>query len=274
MKSTAPRIYCIPAINAPTVAVFRRGPSDWSHIGCWDIAQWRYTPGAWLKGRVFPRCSDLSPDGRLLCYFAHQPGATWEYGEAYITLSRLPWFTALHAFPSCGTWARGFSFTEDKRAGLVEAAALPMRYGLRATPLIQFAIERARGWSETAESDPRDPKDIWDQHRNARMHKIQPGGKRVLRLESIGWAGGEFNTGQSIDGMHVSYALESGDTVERLNHLQWADWDHTGNLLTATRKGKLQAWALSQHTPKLRFEADLTVLKPTPTPAPAWASQW
>ena len=110
--SVPPRIYCIPATAAPIVAVFRRGPTNWSHVGRWDVEERRYEPGAWLGGRIFPRRSDLSPDGRFLCYFAHKPSATWEHGEAYVALSKLPWLTALHAFRTCGTWTRGYYFTE------------------------------------------------------------------------------------------------------------------------------------------------------------------
>ena len=102
-----PRIYCIPATQAPIVAVIARGPTSWCRVGRWDLDQRRYEPGAWLAGRIFPRRSDLSPDGRFLCYFAHKPGASWEHGEAYVALSKLPWLTALHAFATCGTWTRG-----------------------------------------------------------------------------------------------------------------------------------------------------------------------
>lgn len=111
-KPVPPRIYCIPAADAPVVAVFRRGPSNWAHVGRWDLAAGRYEPGAWLGGRLFPRRSDLSPDGQYLCYFAHKPSATWEHGEAYVAISKLPWLTALHSFPTCGTWTRGYCFTE------------------------------------------------------------------------------------------------------------------------------------------------------------------
>lgn len=104
MKPTPPRLYCIPATRAPVVAVLRRGPSDWAHVGRWDLSEGRYEPGAWLKARIFPRRSDLSPDGRYLSYFAHDPRADWEHGEAYVAVSKLPWLTALHAFGTCGTW--------------------------------------------------------------------------------------------------------------------------------------------------------------------------
>jgi hypothetical protein len=273
-KKVSPRIYCIPATEAPVIAVFRRGPTNWSHVGRWDLAKGRYEPGAWLRGRIFPRRSDLSPDGRLLCYFAHKPSATWKQGEAYVALSKLPWLTALHAFGTCGTWTRGFFFTEDGGCDNLEDTKLPIPYGLRSIPMVQFANERRRGWEETPDSPPRDPKDVWDQHRNALMQKRQPEGNRMLYMESVGWAGGEFGVDHAVDGLRVRYSLESDGTLAPLNELQWADWDREGRLLVATRSGKLQVRNLDDDGPEILFEQDLSLLEPDPAAAPAWAQRW
>lgn len=270
----APRIYCIPATKAPVAAVFRRGPTTWSHVGRWDLAQRRYEPGAWLRGRIFPRRSDLSPDGRLLCYFAHRPTAGWEQGDAYVALSKLPWLTALHAFGTCGTWTRGFFFTEDGGSGALEGAKLPIPYGLRSIPVVQFANERRRGWEEAPDSPLRDPSDAWDQRRNARMQKRQPGGNRLLHVESLAWAGGEFGVDQAVDGLRVQYSMESGGDLESLDDLQWADWDRDGRLLVATRDGRLQARNLEAGLVRIVFEEDLSLLAPNPSPAPDWAHHW
>ncbi|OQW33628.1 MAG: hypothetical protein A4E19_02990 [Nitrospira sp. SG-bin1] len=273
-RSVPPRIYCIPAIQAPVVAVFRRGPSNWSHIGRWDLTAERYEPGAWLGGRIFPRRSDLSPDGRYLCYFAHKPSATWEHGEAYVALSKLPWLTALHAFGTCGTWTRGYYFTEDSGRDDQQMERLPIPYGLRSIPVVQFANERRRGWTEAEDSPPRDPKDAWDEHRNALMRKPQPNGTRVLCVESVGWAGGEFGVDQAVDGLNVRYSLESNGNLEPLDDLQWADWSRGGQLLVATRAGVLQMRNLEGDNHQILFEADLSTLEPNPAPAPAWAQRW
>ncbi len=273
-RRAAPRIYCIPATMAPTVAVIRRGPTNWSHVGRWDLARGRYEPGAWLAGRIFPRRSDLSPDGRLLCYFAHKPNATWQHGEAYVALSKLPWLTALHAFATCGTWTRGYFFTEDRGGDVPENAKLPMGYGLRSIPAVQFAIERRRGWEEAPDSPRRDSKDIWDQRRNARMRKRQPLGNRLLCVESLGWAGGEFGVDQAVDGLRVRYSLESDGKLELLDDVQWADWDRKGQLLVATRSGKLQVRNPHWERTEILFEIDISPLEPTPAVAPAWARRW
>lgn len=237
----------------------------------------RYDPGGWLAGRLFPRRSDLSPDGRLLCYFAHKPGATWVYGDTYVAVAKLPWLTALHAFATCGTWTRGYYFTDD--AGDSSDIELPGGYRLRPAPVAQFATERRRGWQEAAHSPARGANDFWDQRRNAVMQKRQPGGERLLRVESLGWAGGEFGVGQAVDGLRVSYSLESGTQALRLDDVQWADWDADGRLLVATRDGRLAIRQLHAESKmgngfETVFEQDLSLLEPNPTPAPAWARRW
>lgn len=274
MKTPAPRIYCIPAIDVPVVAVFRRGPSNWSHVGRWDLAQSRYESGAWLRGRIFPRRSDLSPDGRLLCYFAHKPNSSWEQGDAYVALSRLPWLTALSAFGTCGTWTRGYYFTRDGGCDDAELADLPIQYGLRASQAVQFVSERRRGWEETSDCPPRDSDDLWDESRNVRIQKRQPGGDRVLCVESEGQAGGEFGAGLTVDGMRVRYSLESGGSLEMLDDVQWADWSREGHLLVATVSGRLEVRKAGSEGFECLFGEDLSLLEPDPTPAPDWAGSW
>jgi hypothetical protein len=265
------------ATAAPIVAVFRRGPAAWSHVGRWDLDALRYEPGAWLRGRLFPRRSDLSPDGRWLCYFAHKPTARWEHGEAYVAVSRLPWLTALHAFATCGTWTRGYHFARDSESDATLApplAGAPIPYALRSTPAVQFETERRRGWEEAPDSPPRAPGDAWDQHRNARMQKRQPGGERLLTVESLGWAGGEFGSHQAVDGLRVRYALEVDGNLTVLDDLQWADWDSAGRLLAATRAGALQVRVLGPAGMATIFSEDLTRFEPEPVAPPAWAHEW
>jgi hypothetical protein len=273
-RKVPPRIYCIQATKAPIVAVFRRGPTNWSHVGRWDLGKGCYEPGAWLAGRIFPRRSDVSPDGRFLCYFAHKPGAAWEHGEAYVAVSKLPWLAALHAFGTCGTWTRGYYFTEDKHCENLEETKLPIPYGLRSIPVVQFANERRRGWEEAGDSPERDPRDAWDERRNARMQKRQPRGDRLLCVESLGSAGGEFGVDQAVDGLRINYWLERDGEIQLLNHLQWADWDPDGHLLVATRSGKLQILDFNGDRSEVLFEEDLSLLEPSPTPTPAWAGRW
>src|SRR6476646_6895809 len=111
----APRLFGIPAVAAPIVAVLRRGPSDWSNVGRWDVERATYDSGAWIKGNLYPQRCDVSPDGQWLCYFTLQGRATWKAGTTYVAISRLPWLHALAAWGTTGTWTRGAHFVDDPR---------------------------------------------------------------------------------------------------------------------------------------------------------------
>jgi hypothetical protein len=180
----------------------------------------------------------------------------------------------LHAFPTCGTWTRGYHFIREKDPTKPDDAQLPIPYGLQPTPAVQFATERRRGWTEAPDSPQRDPKDAWDQHRNVRLQKPQPGGNRLLCVESIGWAGGEFGVDQAVDGLRVRYWLEADGDIRLLDDLQWADWDREGRFLAATRSGRLQIRDLDAVGSQAIFDEDLTPYKPDPVPAPSRAQRW
>jgi len=68
--------------------------------------------------------------------------------------------------------------------------------------------------------------------------------------------------------------MEVDGDIQVLDHLQWADWHKTGQLLTATRNGNLQICHLEGNTLHTVFEQDLSVLAPQPVPAPDWAQHW
>ena len=96
----------------------------------------------------------------------------------------------------------------------------------------------------------------------------------MLCVESLGRGGGEYGVDQAVDGMSIRYSVESDGDLKLLDDLQWADWDREGNLLVATRSGKLQLRNLDGDHPGNVFEEDLSVLEPNPIPAPPWAKRW
>lgn len=106
-----PRVFVITAAGADVAVVFRRGPSEWYHLLGWDLATDRVTPGAWFRGRLFPEKCDLSPDGSLLLYSAHQGRKSGSsYTHAWTAVSRAPWLTALALWPMGTTYGGGGRF--------------------------------------------------------------------------------------------------------------------------------------------------------------------
>ncbi|MDX3108138.1 hypothetical protein ACIBO5_57895 [Nonomuraea angiospora] len=105
------RLYVLPAAAAPTAVIMRRGPSAWWHLLTWDLEAGELTPGAWLRGMLYPERSAVSPDGKLLGYFALGHGRhPW---DTYFAVSKVPWLTALAAWHTHGTWTGGCAFAAD-----------------------------------------------------------------------------------------------------------------------------------------------------------------
>jgi len=269
-----PRLFCIPARDATTIAVIRRGPSAWCHVSRWDPAQGTLDLGAWLHGTVYPQRCDLSPDGRWLASFVLKAGARWSIGSTYLAVSRLPWLTALAAWETCGTWTRGLTFVDDRerldpgepQAG--DIGQMRRRFGLAGTRAESFAVERRHGWTETADTPPRSHADAWDEQREVIMEKARPGGGRLMvrgryaAFRDMGPAWGA-----------PRYALDEAGHHE-LEGVQWADWDASGRLLVATTKGALEVRAEPFDAASAVWRYDLGPLRPQPTEPPAEASRW
>jgi hypothetical protein len=63
------------AAGGDKAVILRRGPRTHYRLVAWDLATDRFTLGQWMKGLI--RLCDLSPNGRMLIYWAAQyhPGA-------------------------------------------------------------------------------------------------------------------------------------------------------------------------------------------------------
>jgi hypothetical protein len=275
-----PRLFGIPATESPVVAVIRRGPSGWCHLGRWDPDAGTYEPGAWTRGAIYPQRCDLSPDGRWVVTFTLKASSSWGPGATFVAVSRLPWLTALAAWGTDGTWTRGLCFVPRGSAAypppppdVGDLAPLLRRYALDRRRPRTFAVERDRGWTETEDTPPRGDDDPWDERRIDRltMEKPRPG-DGVTRLLVRGWyaayRGGEPGRGPA------RYAVADGGARELpLHGVQWADWTRDGRLLVATTDGELQVRE-DPRDPAAVWRFDCASLLPDPAPPPALAHDW
>lgn len=134
-----------------------------------------------------------------------------------------------------------------------------------------FAVERRRGWTETADTPPRAPGDAWDEQRSLRvtMEKARPGARGGVRLTVRGHYAA-FRSSLPYADKDIEYAIVTNGRARSLDDAQWADWAPDGRLLVATRDGRLQI----RDGEAVMFDVDLAALNPTPTPPPADASVW
>ncbi len=112
ISTPPPRLFVIPAKDAPLAVVIRRGPAAWTRLTLWETRGDTFTPGAWFRGRIYEEKCDLSPDGKLFVYAAHQGRrVTTSFTDSWTAVSRPPWLHALALWPMGTTYGGGGRFT-------------------------------------------------------------------------------------------------------------------------------------------------------------------
>jgi hypothetical protein len=95
--------------------VIRRGPSKCVATMLWDRTTDQFRLGQWLKGRIYERRSDLSPDGRHFLYFAMNGRWQTESRGSWTAISRAPYLKAIAFFPKGDCWHGGGLWTGSRR---------------------------------------------------------------------------------------------------------------------------------------------------------------
>lgn len=281
----SPRIYVLPAAHAAQALVVRRGPTRWWHLLEWNLEKPALRSGAWLKGTLYPRRCGLSPDGKIFGYFVHKQRQDRSWPDSYFAVSKAPWFRALAAWETVGTWTGGCQF-DDHGNLIVEAAmnakpfvgSFPKRViyrGLDTNWLRRdIANELSRGWT------------LWDIEEDERIFDIPLKQTPALLLSAanpqvpsselvLAHRGTDF-TRPAMEGAQLTYLLRDSRTesFRTLRGVQWADWAADGRLLTARTNGFLEIHEPCDSEWICTWKADLSEMKPNPEPAPDSAQHW
>jgi hypothetical protein len=99
------------ARDAPLGLVIRRGPSSRVATILWHRQRDTFELGQWLKGRIYERRCDLSPDGAHFLYFAMNGQWQSESRGSWSAISRAPYLRAIGFFPKGDCWHGGGLFT-------------------------------------------------------------------------------------------------------------------------------------------------------------------
>lgn len=81
----------------------------------WDRKKDSFRVGQWLKGRIYERRADLSPDGKYLIYFAMNGKWHSETGGSWTAVSCAPYLKAVALFGKGDCWNGGGLFTGKRR---------------------------------------------------------------------------------------------------------------------------------------------------------------
>jgi hypothetical protein len=107
------RVHPILARNANTAVIIRRGPSKSVCTMLWDRRNDTFKLGQWLRGRIYERRCDLSPDGRHFIYFAMNGKWSGPMKGSWTAISRAPYLKALALWPWGDCWNGGGLFHSD-----------------------------------------------------------------------------------------------------------------------------------------------------------------
>lgn len=241
--SSPARIFALLARQEPVGVIFRRGPSKQVMLIKWNTRKDTFEYGQWLKGRVYERRCDLSPNGKLLIYFAASmkpPLCSWT------AVSKPPYFTALALWPKGDCWNGGGWFLDNTRIRLNHGPTqvnLAPNFRLGSLKVAGYAefrgeddtvwdIVRERdGWVKTSEGKCLNRGGIkgWDLNPPQRWCKPHPKKQDITLEMSIVGVGT-----QDMPWYKIEYRVMSGaDVLNNLGLADWADWDHRGDLVFA-----------------------------------------
>lgn len=245
MRNFGARIHVLLARDVPTAVVIRRGPSKRVATLLWNRETDEFQLGQWLKGRIYARRCDLSPDGTYFLYFAMNGKWDSETGGSWTAISRAPYLKALALFPKGDCWHGGGLWTGYRTYWLNDG------YGhtvLRNTP----AVKRDHEWRPPVYFNAeclgvyyvRLMRDGWqlktaagELTKGAVFEKPCPNGWTLRKLAHIGSAPGR---GCYWDG-HELFHASSGKSMPFPNW-EWAELD--GGRLVWASDGKLEAGRL------------------------------
>ncbi len=287
-------LFVIMAREAKTAVVLRRGPSKQVLLIKWDLKKDSFVAGQWLKGRIYERRCDLSPNGELFIYLAAKNKKPL---YAWTAVSKPPFLTALALWENMGAWGGGGLFetnssillnTRPHYHKILNGLALRKGMLLRAlgehagrgedNPIYHMRLVRD-GWTlkqKGAFTEQRsrsglvwkaDPAVIYQiaQQKRGTAHNLQ------MQIRAVG------NTQDSWYSIDYEVFSKDGASLLKLPQTSWADWDWNGDLLFAD-KGCLYRLRINKNGAVERSQAkrlaDFSKLSFTEKIAPAKAQKW
>ncbi|WP_199320680.1 hypothetical protein [Leptolyngbya sp. FACHB-261] len=218
----------------------------------WDRRKDEFTLAQWLKGRIYERRSDLSPDGKYMIYFAMNGRWNSETKGSWTAISRAPWLKAIALFGKGDCWHGGGLFTGKRTYWLNDG------YGHR---LMQNSSEVRRdetyqvkeyyGGECLSVYYPRLQRDGWTYLRNHKLGKHQdltvfekplPKGW-ILRKLAHAEIGAPPGKGCYWDEHELEHS--ASETLLKFPNWEWADWDQ--NRLVWATNGSLWTGNLQHH---------------------------
>jgi hypothetical protein len=237
-----PRLHVLLAREAKVGLVLRRGPSKSVCSILWDRSTDRFELGQWLRGRIYERRADLSPDARHWIYFAMNGRWSSRTKGSWTAIARTPWLKAIVLLGKGDGWHGGGLFTsrreywlndgyghellEDSSEVRRDTGFRPEAYGGECPGVYYVRLQRD-GWRLI-------------EHKGTKLHGLtvfeKPAGSRwILRKIAHEQVGAPPGRGCYWDEHEI--VDERSGTCSTFPDWEWADLD--GNAIAYARNGCL-----------------------------------
>lgn len=260
------RLHVLLARDAKVGLVLRRGPSKSVCTVLWNRARDTFQLGQWLRGRIYERRCDLSPDGQTFIYFAMNGRWQSETKGSWTAISRVPYLKAISLFAKGDCWHGGGLFLSNREFWLNDGcghqelkAASALRRKMAGQPPEYFGGECLTVYFNPLQRDG------WmmarDKYQGARLfEKLLPKGW-VLRKLAFAEIGAPPGRGCYWDAHEMRH--ESTGAVLAFPEWEWADfvdgrlvWASEGRLCAAKLgRGKLLGEKPLHDFNAMKFEA-------------------
>jgi hypothetical protein len=306
-KQAPARLYVLLARKFPVGVIFRRGPSKWVEVLRWNTATDEVEAGQWFHGRIYERRCDLSPDGRLLVYFANKfsrarLAAGHPYSYAWTAVSRPPHLTALGLWPKRDCWHGGGLFDANDALELNHRPAVaqhhpdhapPKRFRVSPNPDAygeDWPIWSRRmtrdGWTLAQQGHFEVTPRGWHTRRTEIWKRAWPGAAGAGRRLVLTVLGVDLRRigGNLVETFHVALAPSvkwwkrlrpppAESSTVQIPDASWADFDQRGRLVFA-RGGSLLSAEVEGGALRERLIADVEAHAPREVPPPLEAKHW
>jgi hypothetical protein len=268
-----PRLHVLLARDTPYAVIFRRGPSKTTCSIGWDRRKNTFTTGQWLRGRIYERRSDLSPDGKHLIYFAMNGRWTSETKGSWTAISKAPYLKAITLLGKGDGWHGGGLFRTNTSYWLND--------GYGHTPLlVSSRIARDETWQPRAYYGGeclhvyfnRLQRDGWVLRSDLTSDSDAP--TVFDKTAVLGWTLRKFSHAgiDHPEGKGVYYdchALVRADSEETIDCPAWEWADLDGKRLVWTEDGRLNAaYLVTDGLKERRVLHDFNGMIFSPTAAP------
>ncbi|WP_278472480.1 hypothetical protein [Gimesia maris] len=226
-KSFPPRVHILLARDSPHAVVIRRGPAKKTCILGWDRRRHTFTVGQWLKGRIYERRCDISPDGSHWIYFAMNGKWDSETGGCWTAIARTPYLKALDLAGQSSTYYGGGLFIDNRTIWEMGGDKYLRRSGLFQQGDPDF-ITRYYGTGCPSVYYPRLERDGWKmrgttindtKYSGVLFEKELPADWKLIKI---------IHAGNSSKGQGVYWdehlLIRKDGTIDTFSDWEWAEW--------------------------------------------------